>query len=169
MLSAEDRQYLTEHRLLATAPDTLFFTARQLAFEKNFRESRIILRYGLSKSPNYHDMRVLLARTFAWDDQYDSAYVYLDETLRRAEHYEDAYIAYADAAYWDDLPDLSLKMSLTGIQHYPTGLELKCRAARIYLEKNQTKMAASLVNEVLAEAPKHELANSLKNRLPATQ
>lgn len=169
ILSTEDRQYLTKHRLLATAPDTLFFTARQLAFEKNFIESRIILKYGLSRSPNYHDMRVLLARTFAWDDQYDSAYVYLDETLRRAEDYEDAYIAYADAAYWDDQPDLSLKMSLTGIQNYPTSLELKCRAARIYLEKNQTKMAATLVNEVLAEAPKHELANSLKNRLPATQ
>lgn len=157
--------YLQANGLLQASPDQLYFTARDLAFDKSYVSCRTLLKHGLNSSPNYHDMRVLLGRTYAWAGVYDSAYLYLDQVLARAGNYEDAYIAYADAAYWADDPDRSLHFSMKGLEAYPQSQELKSRAARAYLEKRDTQNARILVNEVLASDSDHELALQIKKRL----
>lgn len=162
----QERQFLKERKLLRTAPDTLFFEARSLAFVKEYEKSRIILKYGLSKSPNYHDMRVLLARTFAWEGAYDSAYRYLDQTLERAEKYEDAYVAYSDLLFWDGKKDEMLAMIKKGMENYPKSLDLKARMARYYLNNDEINKGTILVNEVLKLDSKNELGNQLKQRIP---
>ncbi|MEQ9306648.1 MAG: sulfatase-like hydrolase/transferase, partial [Marinoscillum sp.] len=165
ILSEKDLTFLEEQNLINSAPDTLYYAARNLAINRSFPQSRIIIKYGLSKSPNFHDLRVLLARTYAWNSQFDSAKIHLDETLRRAENYEDAYIAYADVAYWNEKTDLALEMASTGLERNPTSLELKTRLARSYLEKNKTLEASKIVNDVLAIDPSNEMANTLQKRL----
>jgi lipoteichoic acid synthase len=161
----EEMQYLKNRKLLETAPDTLFFEARSLAFAKDYVNSRIILKYGLSKSPNYHDMRVLLARTFAWDGQYDSAYHYLNETLDRAEKYEDAFVAYSDLLFWDGKKNEMLAMIEKGLKNYPESADLKVRMARYYLNNDEFDKGSALLKEVLRKDPRNELANQLKSRL----
>ena len=56
-----------------TGSDTLFFRARQLAFSGHYDEARLLCRFVLAKSPNYHDVRILYGRTYAWNKQYDVA------------------------------------------------------------------------------------------------
>lgn len=163
--SENEITFLTENNLINRAPDTLLFEAQKLAFAKNYEASALVLKYGLNKSPNYHDMRILLARTFAWSGAFDSAFLYLDETLRRAEKYEDAYLAYSDAAYWKGDLELSNQKTLEGIKDYPANMDLKARLARNYLSENKKDEAKKLIDEILEINPNHEFALSIKSRI----
>src|SRR5688572_9419692 len=53
--------------------DDIFLQAREKAFNGKREEARQMLRYALEKSPDYHDIRILLGRTYAWDAQREEA------------------------------------------------------------------------------------------------
>ncbi len=146
------------------SPDSIYFAARALAFDGLFVDSRLVANFGLAKSPNYHDLRILIARTYAWSGSYDSAYLYLDETLRRAERYEDAFIAYADASFWNNDPVKTKEMIELGLVHYPTSTELKVRQARELLNSGSLEEGKKILRSVLAEYPNQEIALTLKKR-----
>ncbi|WP_421872194.1 sulfatase-like hydrolase/transferase [Marinoscillum sp.] len=164
-LSPGELATLTGMNLLNTTPDSLYNKARALAIDHQFAISRLICRYGLRNSPNFHDLRVLLGRTYGWNNQYDSAKLVLDEVLRRAENYEDAYIAYSDVAYWNQNSDLALNKAMEGLKRNPNSFELKVRVARSYLERGSLQEATELLDEVIKNQPDHEMAHQLKRRI----
>lgn len=164
-LSEAARQYIAELGLLNASPDSLYFAARALAFDQKYKECRMVARYALRNSPNYHDVRVLIGRTYAWSSQYDSAVLHFDEVLRRNSNHLDVYCAYSDVAYWNDRPETSLYMAAKGLQIHPESLELMARTARGYLENGDIVSAKAYIRKVLNVDPNHSMALQLKGQL----
>ena len=165
ILSEVEMEVISRLKIDTMVPDLLYHKAREMALGQEIVASQAIIKYGLNKSPNFHDLRVLLARTYAWRTKYDSAYLCLDETLKRIGHYEDAYVAYADVAYWDEQLELSQTMVDTGIREYPASLPLKSRQARLYLTQGKIKEAKQLIKAILDDDPDEELARTLLDKL----
>jgi lipoteichoic acid synthase len=163
--STSEQKLLDEYKVNQLTIDDTFFKARDLAFNKRSVESRVILKFLLNKSPNYHDARVLLARTHAWNDQYDSARYYLNQVISRAAGYADAYVAASDLEYWDDHLDKSMEWITEGLKYNPNNVELMAREARILALKNKKKEAKQKLEAILKINPDHELSLDLLKKL----
>lgn len=129
-LTTAEKQYLKQIAIDSLNPDQQFEKARQLAFDKNYAQSRMVAKYILNKSPNFHDTRVLMARTFGWQQRFDSARVLLRQTLERAPAYPDAFVALADIEFWDGHWKKSLQVAQQGLAANPNLDELKSRVRR---------------------------------------
>jgi tetratricopeptide (TPR) repeat protein len=135
-LTGTEKQYLKQIAIDSLNPDQQFEKARQLAFDKQYDQSRLIAKYILNKSPNFHDTRVLMARTFAWQQRFDSARLLLHQTLERSPSYPDAFVALADVEFWDGQWKKSLQVAEQGLVVNPNLDELK---SRIYRAQEQLK------------------------------
>lgn len=159
-----EKEYIEDQNLAGLKPDEAFKKGQELAFAKNYDQSRIVLRYLLNKSPNYHDARILLGRTFAWNSGYDSAKSFYDEVLKRSPSYDDAYSAYSDVDYWEGDIEHSLAMCEEGLKSNPTNIELKARKARALLALGRKSEAYELSQQVLKESPAQEVALDVNKR-----
>lgn len=136
-LTSSEQNYLKQITIDSLNPDQQFEKARQLAFDKKYEQSRIVARYILNKSPNFHDTRVLMARTFAWQQRFDSARLLLHQTLERAPGYSDAFVALADIEFWDGHLEKSLQVAQQGLAANPNLDELKSRVRRAQEQLNK--------------------------------
>ena len=143
--------------------DTLYFKALNLAQNKQYAESQILIKYGLNQDPDYHDLRVLMARTYGWQGQFDSAYVHLDQVMERTENFEDAYVAYSDLCFWDQKTDQSIIWVNKGQKIFPNSVPLLVRNARNLFITNQKEEARNVLEEVLKLDPNNELALQIKS------
>ncbi|MEQ8238688.1 MAG: LTA synthase family protein [Cyclobacteriaceae bacterium] len=144
-----------------SSTDSIYFKALQLARDEEYELSRVLLKFGLNKSPNYHDMRILLSHTFGWVNEFDSATYYLDQTYSRTQNFVDLYIAYADIYYWKKQADSSITWVNKGLGRFPGNNDLLARKARILFETNPQK-AKELVTKILRESPENPVANQVK-------
>ncbi|MGC4022333.1 MAG: sulfatase-like hydrolase/transferase [Cyclobacteriaceae bacterium] len=165
VFAPDESKYITGNRLSELKPDDLFFKARQLAFDKAYKESSIVSRFLLNKSPNYHDARVLLGRVFAWQSKYDTARYFLNQVLTRNPKYADAYNALADIEYWNGQNENSLKYVMKGLENNPNDLELMARQARALIGLGKKSEAKKIVKAILSQQPQQEMANDLQKRL----
>lgn len=161
--SRQEQQVLDSLNTIGMSPDSIYYKARELAFNKNYRISRMLLKHGLNQSPNYHDMRIMLARTYAWDNKYDTAYYYLNETMNRNKNLEDAYIAYSDLTFWDQMPDSSLYWVQKGLKSFPNSNELLARKGRAYFDLNQMTKAKAVLDSVLKKDPNQVIARQVSS------
>lgn len=136
-LTSSEHRYLQQITVDSLNPDQQFEKARQLAFDKKYEQSRIVAKYILNKSPNFHDTRVLMARTFGWQQRFDSARLLLHQTLERAPAYPDAFVALADIEFWDGQLKKSLQVAQQGLAANPNLDELKSRVRRAQEKLNK--------------------------------
>ena len=111
--------------------DSLFAKARRLAFAGAYEQARLLCRYVLAESPNYHDVRVLYGRTFAWDKQYQTAVPAFAEVLRRNPAYEDAWLAWIDAETWAGKKDSALLLVKKALQAIPNSESLNEKKTKL--------------------------------------
>jgi lipoteichoic acid synthase len=156
--SDPERKYIDKENLVELKPDELFRKGQSLAFGKKYDESRIVLRYLLNKTPNYHDARILLGRTFAWNGQYDTARTFFQEVLSRSPAYDDAFNASADIEFWIGNHEKSLLLIEEGLTFNPDNVDLLARRARALWIAGKTEQSRKIAEAVLARAPQHELA-----------
>jgi lipoteichoic acid synthase len=163
--SPSENKFIQGQRWEQMIPDSAFARARRAAFKKKYTESRLLLKYLLNRSPNYHDARILLGRTYGWESKYDSAELYVNQTLARATYYEDAFVALADIEYWQGKREESLHAIEKGLIKNPASEELLCRKARSLLLMDSTREAREILEAVLAKNPGQELAIELMDNL----
>lgn len=163
----KEKSQLERLHISEFSPDSIYFLARELGINQDFEKARLLLKYGLNHSPNYHDMRILYARTFAWEEQFDSAYVYLDEAYHRNQQIEDLYIAYADVAFWGSDTVRSDQWISSGLKVFPKSEELQARKARMLITKNHIPQADSILQGIISRTPNHQLSLTLLQRIQA--
>jgi phosphoglycerol transferase MdoB-like AlkP superfamily enzyme len=164
-LSDKDKTFITHEHLESLTPDQLFLKARELAFARNYDDSRSVLKLLLNQSPNYHDARILLARTFAWNSEYDTAKFFLKQVLSRAPGYDEAYNASIDIEYWQGHREEALALTEKGLRFNPGNADLLARKARSLWLLGKNKEAKTIVDEVLKTSPQHELALELHQKI----
>ncbi|SKC84151.1 LTA synthase family protein [Ohtaekwangia koreensis] len=163
--SASEQQILDDLKIESLDVDQQFIKARDVAFEKQYLQSRTILKYLLNKNPNYHDARILLARTYAWDARYDSAMLYIQQALQRSPYYADAYVAWGDLEYWQGHHQQSAHAIKKGLSIDSSNIDLRARHARVLILEGKNKDAEKILLEVLAKDPNQEIAKDLIRKL----
>lgn len=120
-----------QEKFFAMNPDEKFETAKTLARNKKYEQSRTVLKVLLNQSPNQHDARLLLARTYGWQSKFDSAMYQVRETLKKSPEYADAFVAWSDIEFWQGHFKASLDAADQGLHKNPSDAELLQRKARI--------------------------------------
>ena len=64
--------------------DELLFIARDIAFKKDYKTTRILCDYILNEYPNYTDARILKGRTLAWEGVYEQSEKVLLNAIQRS-------------------------------------------------------------------------------------
>lgn len=82
--------------------DNAYYTARELAFNKEFDKAILLLRFILSKVPTQIDAKILMGRANAWRGDYDEAIRIFEECLVTNPSYHDTYCALLDVWYWSN-------------------------------------------------------------------
>lgn len=165
----EEEIVIREHQLEDFGVDELFFYARDLAFEGDYEDSRIILRRLLRSSPNYHDARILYGRTLGWEGHYQQSLEVLREVLRRNPTYYDTYLAKGDIYFWQGKPEETLRIIDEGLTYHPEHPDFLFRKARAYNQSNQTGKALPLLEHLTQQHPDHEDAANLLESIRETE
>jgi YaiO family outer membrane protein len=110
--------------------DELFARARRLAFDGQRAEAAALCRKALERSPEYHDIRILLGRIHTWEGRYDEGRAEFRRVLARRPDYEDARVALADLELWSDHPKEALAVCDEGLAGGPPSAPLLYRRAR---------------------------------------
>jgi YaiO family outer membrane protein len=141
--------------------DELFAKARELAFNGSREEAREVLKYALEKSPEYHDLRILLARTYAWDGKRNDARQELQIVLNKSPRNEDAISALTDVEIWDDQYEQALSIVNNGLSHYPNAEDFLYKKASILDNLKRPDEALLVLNQLLNINPSHKKATLL--------
>lgn len=165
VLTKEELQFLADEKIESMNPEQQFEKARALAFAKEYDKSRGIIKQLLNKSPNFHDARILMARTFGWQKQYDSAERFIRQVIHRAPAYADAYVALADVEYWRGVSAKSLQASDSGLLVSGANPDLMIRKARSLSAMGKNHEAKLLVDAVIKNGSRDEIALDLEKRL----
>ncbi|TVQ15107.1 MAG: hypothetical protein EA364_03010 [Balneolaceae bacterium] len=145
--------------------ETLYFLARDMAFEGNYDGARLLLGRVLRRTPNYHDARILLARTYAWDGDYETARAHVMDVKRRNDLYYDSYAVLSDMAFWQGNHGSSLDYAEQGLIHNPANTELLFRLARAQYNLGDNSQARQTLTGLLQIEPDHESALELRTRI----
>lgn len=165
VLTKEEEQYLVSEHTESMNPEQQFEKARTLAFAKEYGKSRSFIKQLLNNSPNFHDARILMARTYGWEKQYDSAEKYIKQVIHRAPAYADAYVALADVEYWRGASAKSLQASDSGLLVSGANPDLMIRKARSLSAMGKNHEAKLLVDVVIKNGSRDEIALDLEKRL----
>lgn len=144
--------------------DALFARARSLPKERR-EEARELLRKGLKRSPDYHDLRIHLARLHAWDGQYEAARESLAYVLERAPRNLEAREVLIDVENWADRPHEALRVCQEGLALDPKSAQLHYRKARILKGLGDFEGGLSAVNAALLLDANHQPARLLRDDL----
>ena len=110
--------------LAVTDPDKAFLEARDLAFEKNYEESRLILNAILAEYPEYSDVKNLLAKTYSWDGQYEEARTHFDQLVRRDTLNQEAWVAAINNEIFDTNEIVAFSKVNKALEYLPGDTEL---------------------------------------------
>jgi len=136
--------------------DEIFQQARQLAFNGKREQAREMLLYVLQRSPNYHDVRILLARTYAWDGRRDDARRELREVLTKSPTHEDGLSALIDVEMWDDNFLEALSVADAALTTYPNSEDFLYKRATALNKLNKQDEALITLNRLLNINPANE-------------
>lgn len=145
--------------------DELFARARTLAFDGKRAEATALCREALRRSPDYHDIRILVGRICAWDGRYDEGRAELQQVLRAEPGHVDGRLALVDLELWSDHPQAAIALCDEGLALRPAQPPLLLRKARAqkalaaYPEALATAKLARAADPNLHEA--RQLADNL--------
>lgn len=82
--------------------DKAYFTARDLAFEKEYEKALLLCRYILSEAPSHIDTKILTGRIHAWQRNRQTSIEILQACIKMNPNYIDSYSALFDVYFWAD-------------------------------------------------------------------
>jgi YaiO family outer membrane protein len=146
--------------------DEIFQKARPKAFTSSERaEARKMLAYILQRSPDYHDVRILLARTFAWDGVYDSARQHVQRVLNVSPDHEDALNASIDTELWSEKYEEALRVSEKALKSHPNNRDFIFKKASALNNLKQEDEALVLLQQILTIDPGNQPAAKLQQAI----
>lgn len=128
--------------------DEAFMEARELAFAGEREEARTLAYAILEKSPNYHDVRILVARTYAWDGSYDKARKELNYVLERRPDYKDALFAAIDNETWAENYEAALRYSKQAVRYYAISPDVLLKRAETLNAAGKEQEALQVLNQL---------------------
>jgi len=143
---SEKYAFLSEYDTLFAKLDSLELTideqfqkARQRAFDGDYEIARAIAKRILLRTPEYHDVRILIGRTNAWQGNYEQAEMHFRKVLEEDNTYEDTYNAYVDNEIWQGDYETALQVIEQGLERHPQSKSFLARKIKIlgYLDKQK--------------------------------
>lgn len=112
--------------------DQTFLVARDLAFKKDYKKSRLLCDYILNEVPNYSEVRTLKGRMLAWEGNYGKAEAELLDAIKRTPFETDAYLALMDVYKWSNQNAKAIEIGKKAIDSGIKNPELKSKLAQAY-------------------------------------
>lgn len=145
--------------------DDLYSLARQKAFNGEREEARRLCSLALEKSPNYHEIALLLGRTYAWDGKRDSARMVYRKVLSKDRQHVEATLALADVEIWDDKPAVAVTVLDNCLSVFPNDVSLISKKAKALIDNKQENEALLLLSRALELDPGCEECLKLKQKV----
>ncbi|WP_276392061.1 sulfatase-like hydrolase/transferase [Eudoraea chungangensis] len=82
--------------------DNAYDTAKDLAFEGEYKKALTLSKYILSQVPGHADTEILMGRIYAWQENYVKSKEILEKTIDKYPVYADGYAALLDTYFWSD-------------------------------------------------------------------
>ncbi|HET8866047.1 MAG TPA: YaiO family outer membrane beta-barrel protein [Gracilimonas sp.] len=146
--------------------DEAFQQARELAFDGQREEARELAYAILERSPDYHDVRILIARTYAWDGSYDKARVELNYVLEKRPDYKDALFAAIDNERWAENETAMLNYSKQAVKYHSVDKDVLLKRAESLNSAGKDKEALQVLNQLeqidKSNAEAQQLRESIK-------
>ena len=112
--------------------DQTFLLARDLAFKKDYKKSRLLCDYILNEVPNYSEVRTLKGRMLAWEGNYPKAEIELLDAIKRTPFETDAYLALMDVYKWSDQNAKAIEIGKKAINSGLKNPEIKSKMEQVY-------------------------------------
>lgn len=112
--------------------DQTFLVARDLAFKKDYKKSRLLCDYILNEVPNYSEVRTLKGRMLAWEGNYQKAETELLDAIKRTPFETDAYLALMDVYKWSNQNAKAIQIGKKAIDSGLKNPEIKSKLAQAY-------------------------------------
>lgn len=145
--------------------DQMFFKARDLAFNSQRKEARLLCDYILNELPNYADVRVLKGRTLAWDKDFKQAEIELLEVVKRTPFYNDSYLALMDIYWWTDNDKKGIALAKKALGNNVSNPALAVKLAKAYQRTKHLTMANKTIDSMLKKYPNNPEYIKLKKEL----
>ncbi|MEO8085168.1 MAG: YaiO family outer membrane beta-barrel protein [Bacteroidota bacterium] len=130
--------------------DALFKRARNLAYNKEYIQSRKILNAILDSKQDYYDVRSFLGRTYAWDQQYNEARTEFSKVLIEKPDFADALDALIDVEIWTEQFTVANEYIKIALGYFPTSELFLMKKVKVSL-RQQDKLTASLTLRKILE------------------
>lgn len=118
--------------------DQTFLVARDLAFKKDYKKSRLLCDYILNEIPNYSEVRTLKGRMLAWEGNYGKAESELLDAIKRTPFETDAYLALMDVYKWSNQNAKAIEIGKKAIDSGIKNPEIKVKLAQAYKSIQKT-------------------------------
>ena len=118
--------------------DQTFIVARDLAFKKDYKKSKLLCDYILNEVPNYSEVRTLKGRMLAWEGNYSKAETELLNAIKRTPFETDAYLALMDVYKWSNQNAKAIEIGKKAIDYGIKNPEIKSKMEQAY--KNMKKV-----------------------------
>jgi lipoteichoic acid synthase len=136
--------------------DQTFVLARDLAFKKDYKNSRLLCNYILNELPNFSDVRILKARTLGWEGDYKKAETELLSVIKRTPFHIDSYLALMDLYWWSDQNEKGILVAKKAAENQIRNPEIDFKLAEAYQRMNNSPKASKLITSLLKKEPKNE-------------
>lgn len=141
--------------------DETYARARKLASAGQREAARQACLEALRRSPDYHDIRILLGRLDTWDHRYDEGRAAFRYVLERRPDYLDAREALMDLETWSDHPREALRVCEAGLALAPGSSDLLVRKARLLKATGDLPGALAAAQRAVAADPGNAAARAL--------
>jgi len=125
--------------------DRAYFTARDLAFEKEYEKALLLCRYILSEAPSHIDTKILTGRIHAWQRNRETSIEILQACIKMNPNYIDSYSALFDVYFWADRHQDALELIEMVEQNSSSAAEIADKIARAR-RQGRKKSTASIEN-----------------------
>ena len=133
--------------------DQIFEVAKEKAFNKDYKTTRLICDYILNELPNHSDARALKGRTYAWNKQYAKAEVELLNVIKRTPYYDDGYLALLDLYWWSNQDKKSNSIVAKALENGITNPNVSLKMAKAYERMDKKKEAVKIVDSMIKIYP----------------
>ncbi|UQD56432.1 LTA synthase family protein [Flavobacterium sp. K5-23] len=145
--------------------DQMFVVARDLAFKKEYKNSRLLCDYILNELPNFSDVRILKARTLGWEGDYKKAETELLSVIKRTPFHIDSYLALMDLYWWSDQNEKGILVAQKAATNQVKNPEIDFKLAEAYQRINKPSNAFKIIESLLKTDPKNQKYLTFKNTL----
>ncbi len=135
--------------------DECFNLARETAFNKDYKNARLLCNYILNELPNHADARTLKGRTLAWDGKYKEAEKELLNVVKRAPFYYDSYLALLDLYWWSDQHEKSIEIAQKAYDNKLKIGAISFKLAKAYNRMNNNKKSEQIMDSLVKIYPEN--------------